>query len=112
MHCCGSIVPLLDSIIEAEFDILNPVQFSAANMDSQQLKKYYGGQLVFWGGGVDTQKTLPFGTPQEVRDEVQRQIETFAPGGGFVFCSVHNVQAKVPIENLAAMFETLLRYRE
>jgi len=112
MHCCGSIVPLLDLIVEAEFDILNPVQFSAADMDSAMLKKQYGDRLTFWGGGVDTQKTLPFGTPQEVRDEVTRQIETFASGGGFVFCSVHNVQAQIPIENLVAMFETVRQYRK
>ncbi|VGO18009.1 uroporphyrinogen decarboxylase family protein [Pontiella sulfatireligans] len=111
MHCCGSIVPLLDSIVEAEFDILNPVQFSAADMDSAMLKKQYGEKLTFWGGGVDTQKTLPFGTPQEVRDEVARQIETLAPGGGFVFSSVHNVQAKIPLENLLAMFQTLEKYQ-
>jgi hypothetical protein len=111
MHCCGSIVPLLDLIVEAEFDILNPVQFTATGMDSGMLKKKYGDQLTFWGGGVDTQHTLPFGTPQEVRDEVERQIETFAPGGGFVFCSVHNVQAKVPIENMAALFETVKKYQ-
>ncbi len=111
MHCCGSIVPLLDLIVEAEFDILNPVQFNAADMDSAKLKKQYGDRLTFWGGGVDTQKTLPFGTPQEVRDEVTRQIETFAPGGGFVFCSVHNVQAQIPTENLVAMLETANQYR-
>ena len=111
MHCCGSIAPLLDLIVEAEFDILNPVQFSACGMDSTMLKQQYGDRLVFWGGGIDTQKTLPFGTPGEVSDEVKRQIETFAPGGGFVFCSVHNVQAKTPIKNLAALFETVEGYR-
>jgi len=111
MHCCGSIVPLLDLIAEAGFDILNPVQFTAAGMDSNMLKKKYGDKLTFWGGGVDTQKTLPFGTPQRVADEVRRQIETLAPGGGFVFCSVHNVQAKVPVENLIAMFEAVSKYR-
>ena len=111
MHCCGSIVPLLDLIVEAEFDILNPVQFTATDMDSGMLKKKVGEKLTFWGGGIDTQHTLPFGTPQEVRDQVERQIETFAPGGGFVFCSVHNVQAKVPIENMAALFETVKKYQ-
>ncbi len=111
MHCCGSIVPLLDLIVEAEFDILNPVQFVAHGMDPALLKQRYGERLTFWGGGVDTQKTLPFGTPDEVRDEVSRQIETLAPGGGFVFCSVHNVQARTPPENLLALFETVARYR-
>jgi uroporphyrinogen-III decarboxylase len=111
MHSCGSIMPLLDLIVEAEFDILNPVQCSAQNMDAQELKKRYGKSLTFWGGGVDTQKTLPFGTPQEVRDEVKRRIDVFAPGGGFVFNAIHNVQAKTPIENLLAMFEVLNAYR-
>ena len=104
-------MPLLDVIAEAGIDILNPVQFTATGMDSTMLKQQYGDTFTFWGGGVDTQKTLPFGTPQQVRDEVERQIETLAPGGGFVFCSVHNVQAKVPVENLVAMFETVKKYR-
>ncbi len=111
MHCCGGIAPLLDMVVEAGFDILNPVQCSASGMDPAMLKKKYGDQLVFWGGGVDTQHTLPFGTPDQVRDEVARQIETFAPGGGFVFCSVHNIQARTPIENLLAMFEMLKKFR-
>ncbi|MCP4228765.1 MAG: methyltransferase, partial [bacterium] len=99
--------PLLDLVVEAGFDILNPVQCSAAGMDPSMLKKQYGDKLTFWGGGVCTQKTLPFGTPAEVRAEVEQRIETFAPGGGFVFCSIHNVQAETPVENLVAMFETL-----
>lgn len=111
MHCCGGVVPLLDGIVEAEFDILNPVQCSASGMDPRQLKQRYGDKLVFWGGGVDTQKTLPFGTPAEVREQVKKRIETFAPGGGFVFCSIHNVQACTPIENLLAMFEVVRSYR-
>jgi uroporphyrinogen-III decarboxylase len=111
MHCCGGIAPLMDTVIEAEFDILNPVQCSAKGMDALTLKRRYGDQLVFWGGGVDTQKTLPFGKPQEVRDQVRERIETFAPGGGFVFCTIHNVQANTPIENLVAMFEAVKEYR-
>ena len=111
MHCCGGVVPLLNGIIEAEFDILNPVQCSASGMDARQLKQRYGDQLTFWGGGVDTQKTLPFGTPAEVREQVKERIETFAPGGGFVFCSIHNIQARTPIENLLAMFEVVRSYR-
>jgi len=111
MHCCGGIYPLLDIIHEAEFDILNPVQCSAAEMDPYQLKKNYGEKFVFWGGGVDTQKTLPFGTPGEVRDEVKQRIEIFGEGGGFVFCSIHNIVANTPIENLLAMFETVKKYR-
>jgi len=111
MHSCGSIMPLLDLIVEAEFDILNPVQCSAQNMDAQELKKRYGKSLTFWGGGVDTQKTLPFGTPEQVREEVKRRIDVFAPGGGFVFNAIHNVQAKTPIENLCALFDVLNDYR-
>jgi len=111
MHCCGGIEPLLDLIAEAGFDILNPVQCSARGMDAADLKRRFGSRLVFWGGGVDTQKTLPFGTPQDVRDEVRRRIETFAPGGGFVFSTIHNVQAMTPIENLLAMFGVVAEYR-
>jgi hypothetical protein len=111
MHCCGGVAPLLDLIVEAEFDILNPVQCSAKGMDARTLKKLYGDKLVFWGGGVDTQQTLPFGTPEQVRQQVRERIETFAPGGGFVFCTIHNVQAKTPIENLLAMFEVVRAYR-
>ncbi len=80
-------------------------------MDPKLLKSRYGQQLVFWGGGVDTQKTLPFGTPQEVRDQVRERIEIFAPGGGFVFSSVHNVQANTPIENVLAMCDIISQYR-
>ena len=111
MHCCGSVVPLLDLIAEAEFDILNPVQCSAAGMEPAMLKKRYGGTFTFWGGGVDTQKTLPFGAPDQVRDEVRRRIDTFAPDGGFVFSAIHNVQALTPVENLLALFEVVNEYR-
>jgi uroporphyrinogen-III decarboxylase len=103
-HCCGSIYHLIPSFIEAGADILNPVQCSAANMEPQRLKAEFGDKLVFWGGGVDTQRTLPFGTPDEVRAEVAERIHIFAPGGGYVFNPVHNVQAKTPVENLLAMF--------
>jgi hypothetical protein len=111
MHCCGGIEPLLDCIAEAEFDILNPVQCSARGMDAPTLKRRYGDAFVFWGAGVDTQTTLPFGSPQAVRDQVEERIQTFAPGGGFVFCTIHNVQADTPVENALAMFEVLRRYR-
>jgi hypothetical protein len=111
MHCCGGIAPLLDAVVEAEFDILNPVQCSAKGMDARVLKQHYGDQLVFWGGGVDTQKTLPFGKPQEVRDQVRERIEIFGPGGGFVFCTIHNIQANTPIQNVLAMFEVVQEYR-
>lgn len=111
MHCCGGIEPLLESIAEAGFDILNPVQCSAKGMDPHTLTERYGKAFVFWGGGVDTQHVLPFGKPQDVRDQVSERIEIFAPGGGYVFCSIHNIQAKTPVENLVAMFETVRRYR-
>jgi Uroporphyrinogen decarboxylase (URO-D) len=107
MHCCGSIVPLLDPIIDAGFDILNPVQTTAAGMDPCELKERFGRRIVFWGGGIDTQRTLPFGTPEEVRNEVRQRLEIFAPGGGFVFNTIHNVQADVPAENLIALFDTV-----
>ena len=106
-HSCGSVVTLLDDLIEAGVDILNPVQCSAAGMDAGMLKERYGDRLVFWGGGVDTQKTLPFGTPEEVRQEVRERIETFAPGGGFVFNTIHNIQPSTPVENILAMFDAV-----
>lgn len=112
MHCCGGICPLLDSIVEAEFDILNPVQCSAAGMDAIELKKNYGDRLTFWGGGVDTQHVLPFGTPSEVRDQVRRRIDVFLNDGGFVFCSIHNIQARTPLDNLLAMFKVIREYRQ
>jgi uroporphyrinogen-III decarboxylase len=97
----------LESFIEAGFDIVNPVQCSAAGMEPAELKRKYGSRLVFWGGGVDTQKTLPFGTPQEVREEVLRRCQIFAPGGGFVFNSIHNLQAGTPVENIVAMLRAV-----
>jgi len=112
IHSCGSIMPLIEDFIETGFDILNPVQFSAANMDPRELKARFGDRITFWGGGVNTQKTLPFGTADEVRQEVRQQIEIFAPGGGFVFNTNHNVQAGVPAENLVALYETVNQYRK
>ncbi len=106
-HSCGSVERFFESFIEAGFDIINPVQCSAAGMDPAGLKRKYGSHLVFWGGGVDTQKTLPFGTPQEVREEVLRRCEIFAPGGGFVFNSIHNLQAGTPVENIVAMLDAV-----
>jgi len=103
IHSCGSVEALLQDFIEAGFDILNPVQTSAANMEPRMLKAKYGDKIVFWGGGVDTQKTLPFGTPEEVKREVRDRIRVFAPGGGFVFNTVHNVQPKIPVDNVLAM---------
>ena len=107
IHSCGAVMELIPDFIESGFDILNPVQCSACGMDPRKLKDTFGRDLVFWGGVVDTQKTLPFGTPQEVRDEVRQRIDIFNQGGGFVFNSIHNVQAKVPIDNLLAVFDAL-----
>lgn len=106
-HSCGSVERFFESFIEAGFDIVNPVQCSAAGMEPAELKRKYGSRLVFWGGGVDTQKTLPFGTPQEVREEVLRRCEIFAPGGGFVFNSIHNLQAGTPVENIVALLRAV-----
>jgi uroporphyrinogen-III decarboxylase len=88
-------------------DILNPVQISAAGMDPQVLKKKWGKDFVFWGGAIDSQHTLPFGKPEEVRREAERNMRVFGAGGGFVFNNVHNIQATVPTENLLAFFDTL-----
>ncbi|MBP1657393.1 MAG: hypothetical protein H6Q31_1994, partial [Bacteroidetes bacterium] len=107
IHSCGSVADLIPDFIEAGFDILNPVQTSAAGMDPVKLKQTYGRDLVFWGGGVDTQKTLPYGTPEDVYNEVRDRIRIFGEGGGFVFNTVHNIQANVPIENVDAMFRAL-----
>ena len=109
-HCCGSIDPLLPGFIKAGFDVINPVQISAKDMEPQYLKDQYGDQLVFWGGGVDTQKMLPYGKPDEVREQVLRNCEIFSKGGGFVFNTVHNIQANVPLENLVAMIDGLREF--
>jgi hypothetical protein len=109
-HSCGSVARFYPSLIEAGFDIVNPVQCSAAGMEPEGLKAKYGEQLVFWGGGVDTQKTLPFGTSAEVREQVLRRCEVFAPGGGFVFNSIHNVQAGTPVENIVAMLDAVQEF--
>lgn len=107
IHSCGSVRALLPDFIAAGFDILNPVQCSASCMAPEELKQEFGDQVTFWGGGVDTQKTLPFGTADDVRHEVSSRLHTFGKGGGYVFNSIHNVQARVPIENVLAMYETL-----
>jgi uroporphyrinogen decarboxylase len=109
-HGCGSTVELIPDLIDVGFDILNPVQVSARGMDTKRLKQEFGKDIVFWGGGVDTQRVLPFGTTDRVRDEVKRRIDDLAPDGGFVFGAVHNVQAMVPAENIAAAFDTALEY--
>ena len=106
-HSCGSIITLIPSFIDSGFDILNPVQCSAAGMEPENLKKEFGRDIVFWGGGVDTQKTLMFGSADEVRKEVVRRCEIFGARGGFVFNAVHNIQGNVPLRNVVAMFEAL-----
>lgn len=110
MHTCGSVRVLLPDLIEAGLDIYNPVQFTAANMELEGLKRDFGKDLVFWGGGVNTQSTLKNANPDQVRDEVKRILDIMAPGGGFVFTPVHNVQEDVPPENFWAMWDTLMEY--
>jgi len=106
-HSCGAVISLLPAMIDAGFDILNPVQCSAAAMDPEELKARFGDQLTFWGGGVDTQKTLPFGSPQQVQEQVARRCEIFAKNGGFIFNTVHNIQANTPIQNIVTMLKTV-----
>lgn len=110
LHSCGNVRPLLPDFIELGVDILNPVHTRAAGMEPVALKRDFGKDITFWGGGVDTQDVLPHGTPQQVRDDVWRNVEALAPGGGFVFNTVHNIQADVPPENIAAMLEALTEF--
>jgi uroporphyrinogen-III decarboxylase len=105
LHCCGSIYGLIPHMIEAGIDILNPVQTSAANMQPERLKAEFGGKIVFWGGGCDTQRVLPTATPEEIREHVRERLAIFRPGGGYIFNQVHNIQTNVPTENIIAMFE-------
>ncbi len=107
MHTDGALMPLLPHFVEAGFDILNPIQFTATDMDPVGIKERFGDDFTFWGAGVDTQQVLPFGTPDEVRAQVKEHIKIFAPGGGFVFSTVHNAQPQTPVENLIAMYETV-----
>lgn len=109
-HSCGAVEMFLSRFAEVGFDIFNPVQCSAADMNPFLLKRDYGRDLVFWGGGVDTQKTLPFGTPEQVREEVLERCSVFAEEGGFVFNAIHNLQAKTPVCNIAAMFEAVKEF--
>ncbi len=105
LHSDGALFPLIESLIEMGVDILNPVQTSANGMDPARLKAEFGDRLVFWGASLDCQQTLPFGTPDEVAREVQEHVRIFAPGGGYVFAPVHNIQAGVPPENVTAMVD-------
>jgi uroporphyrinogen decarboxylase len=106
-HSCGSVRQILPDFVEIGIEVLNPVQTTAAGMEPRALKRDFGKDVSFWGGGVDTQGVLPGGTPQEVADDVRRNLDALAPGGGFVFCTVHNIQADVPPENVVAMVEAL-----
>ena len=110
MHSCGAIYELVPDLIEAGLDILNPVQYTATGMNLKELKRNFGDVLTFWGGGIDTQSTLNKGNPQQVADEVKRIIDILAPGGGFVFAPVHNIQDDVPPENFWTMWDTLQEY--
>jgi len=109
-HSCGAVEKLIPSFLESGFDILNPVQCSATGMAPETLKEKYGRDLVFWGGGVDTQQVLPFGTPQQVREQVLTRCETFSKNGGYVFNAVHNIQARTPVENIVAMVDAVREF--
>jgi hypothetical protein len=106
-HSCGAVRSLIPGLLDAGFDILNPVQCSAAGMNDSEIKAEFGDHIVFWGGGVDTQKVLPFGTPEQVREQVKRRCDVFGKNGGFVFNSVHNIQANTPVQNIVTMLETV-----
>jgi uroporphyrinogen decarboxylase len=109
-HTDGAVAPLIPDLIEMGIDALNPVQVSAAGMDPTILKREFGGEITFWGGGCDSQSVLPFGTPQEVADEVKHRIDALAPGGGFIFGPIHNIQAGVPLDNIVTMFRVAREY--
>ena len=111
-HSCGAIVPLLDAFIKCGFDIINPVQINATGMDPRFLKKTYGDRICFWGGGIDTQIVLQTGTPEQVKAQVRELCEIFGAGGGFVFNTIHNLQANVPLQNAIALMDTLIEIRK
>jgi len=110
MHTCGAVSDFIPDLIEIGVDVLNPVQITAAGMDPKKLKKEFGKDIAFWGGGCSTQGILDHGSPEQVAEDVKRNIDAFAPGGGFVFTQVHNIQAGVPIKNIITMFETAFKY--
>lgn len=107
LHCCGGVHPLLPGLIEAGLDIIQPVQTTARDMEPDRLKREFGREICFWGGGCDTQAVLPRGTPDEVAEDVRRRVDVFAPGGGFVFQQIHNIMADVPPENVVAMLDAV-----
>ncbi len=110
LHSCGSIYPVMNDLIEAGFEIFNPVQYNAADMDPQRLKKEFGRKCTFWGGGVDTQNTLAYGTADDVAAEAKKMIQIFSPGGGFIFNAVHNIQAGVAPDKIVALYDTAKKY--
>jgi len=109
-HTCGDCSEYIPDLIDMGIDILNPVQISTAGLDPRDLKEKYGNQVVFWGGGIDSQHVLPFATPDQVRQEVKKNVEIFKPGGGYVFNNVHNIQAGVPPENIVAMYSAAYEF--
>jgi uroporphyrinogen decarboxylase len=111
LHSCGSIYKLIPDLIEAGFEILNPVQTNSRDMQPERLKTEFGANVTFWGGGADTRSILNMGTPTQVKDNVRANIEALAPGGGFVFNTIHNILPDVPPENIVAMFEAVDEYR-
>ena len=112
IHSCGSVEAFIPEFIDSGFDIMNPVQTSATDMDPRELKDKYGDQITFWGGGVDTQSTLPFGTPEQVDKQVRERVRIFGKNGGFVFNTIHNVQPKIPVENVLAMYDAFKSERD
>lgn len=110
LHSCGSVYPFIGDFIEAGVQVLNPVQTSAKNMEPAMLKREFGKDIVFWGGGCDTQHVLPFGTLDDVRDDVKRRIDILSPGGGFVFASIHNIQMEIAPEKVFRLFDTAYNY--
>lgn len=112
LHSCGGIYELIPGLIEAGFDILNPVQINARNMEPELLKREFGKELTFWGGGVDTKSILNLANPGQVKDHVKRNLEVFSKGGGFVFNTVHNIMPDVPPQNVVAMFEAVKEFSE
>lgn len=111
LHSCGSIYKILPDLIEAGFEVINPVQISSRDMEPERLKREFGADITFWGGGCDTRRVLNSGTPEQVKDHVRKNIETFAPGGGFVFNTVHNILPDVPPQNIEAMYAAVDEYR-
>jgi uroporphyrinogen decarboxylase len=111
LHTCGGIYELIPELIDAGFEILNPVQTNARNMDARVLKNEFGSAVTFWGGGADTRNVLNNATPQQVKDHVKQNLEIFSKGGGFVFNTIHNIMPDVPPQNIIAMFEAVYEFR-